>query len=111
MAPKPQPARPSKAVDYLAQRRAAKEDIESELANKPTEKVDLEYEFYQADQLDAKETARILRKAAKVERDAKRKEVLISHADITRPTAIQTSDDTADALISSVRAKLKILES
>ena len=111
MAPKPQQARPSKAVDYLAQRRAAKEDIDQELATKPTEKIDLEYEFYKADQLDKNETARILRKAAKVEKDARRKEVLLSQADITRPTAIQTSDDTADALISSVRAKLKILES
>lgn len=94
-------------VDYLGDRRHERETSEIRVSNS-LKNIDLQTDFQN---LSEKETAtRLIEKAQKIERAAKRQQLSLS-ASGKGPADIDVMGSVNDALVSSVKAKLALLDS
>lgn len=102
----PPPRRKSVKVDYLGDRRRERDTSEVKVSSS-LRNIDLEPELHN---LSEKETAlRLIQKAQKIERAAKRQELGLNSG-VKSVTHVEVMGSVNDALVSSVKAKLALLE-
>ncbi|OMJ83280.1 hypothetical protein SteCoe_15804 [Stentor coeruleus] len=111
LAPKEKPKREVKSVDYLEYQRKIREDAEKEKRDAGIEddmvKYDLNEEF---EGLSDSEKIKMLKtKSKKIEKEIKKKEIAMMNNEGTIK-GFKYSDDINDMLLSSIKAKLAILE-
>ena len=108
MIPKPKIPRPSKAVDYLQQRRAQRDESGSiRKIQAPTDwNNDLENENIS----NVEMAARIKSKAKRMETEARRQELLLSSVAGSSAKGVDVEEDVNDMLIGSIKAKLALLD-
>ena len=108
MLPKPKPKKEAVVVDYLGERRNQRgSDAFSVSAQRGSLEID---ENFGSDLNDGEKAKLIKMRAEKVERAAKRRELLLSQVNPTSPGALEAHESVNDALISSIRAKLSLLK-
>jgi len=106
MVPEPPPRPEPKKVDYLAERRKVRESQQKNMSF-AFKKIDLDQEFNSASNTDPEE---LRKKAAEVEKEARRQEAKILAYKSQDQQALEASSQVNDMLISSIRAKLALLE-
>lgn len=92
--------------DYLAEKRKQRENVQNE--NKPV-KIDLQNEILN-ESLDEKKLEKIKAKTNKIDKQAKQKELLMEKYKGEGVKGIQVGDEVNDMILSSIRAKLAILD-
>lgn len=101
--PKPEP----KKVDYLGERRKFRDTY----AHGEVRIVSEEWNEFNAEDLDIESKAALLkRKAERVEKAAKRQELLLSSANPADINGLEAVDQVNDMLIGSIKAKLSLLD-
>lgn len=93
-------------IDYLAQKRKERENNPND--RKPV-KIDLQEEIFQED-LDDKKLQKIKAKTNQIDKQAKQKELLMDKYKGEGVKGLQVGDEVNDMILSSIRAKLAILD-
>ncbi|OMJ72603.1 hypothetical protein SteCoe_28901 [Stentor coeruleus] len=111
LAPKEKPKREVKSVDYLEYQRKIREDAEKERMDAGVEDDMMKYDFNeQFEGLSDSEKIKMLKKKSKkIEKVIKKKEIAMINNEGT-VKGFKYSDDINDMLLSSIKAKLAILE-
>jgi hypothetical protein len=109
MAPKPKPPRKAPVVhDYLAQRR--KERATADLDTLATATGEPKKIDFGDDTLTKHEKMkRVQSQAAQIEKEVKRKELILSSVNPSDPNTLQAEENVNDMLIQSIKAKLEFL--
>ena len=93
-------------IDYLAQKRKEREN--NPYDRQPV-KIDLQKEIFQED-FDEKKLERFKAKTNQIDKQAKQKELLMDKYKGEGVKGIQVGDEVNDMILSSIRAKLAILD-
>ncbi|CAG9318416.1 unnamed protein product [Blepharisma stoltei] len=96
-------------IDYLGERRKAREDAASKSGTARKHNVDWE-EDLNLELTNEQKAERIKAKAEKIEKEARRKELLLNSTTPNNLSTLEKSEDVNQMLISSIRAKLAVLE-
>ena len=106
MLPKPPQKKEAKVVDFLEERRKVRQEAEAE-----PEEPAADWEKDLDKDLPAEEKARMLKKKAKrLERQARKQELLLAGANPSNAKTLQQSASLNELLLNSVKAKLALLD-
>ena len=106
MMPEPAEKKLPVKVDYLAERRVQRGNGNNEI--QPIH-IDLEKEIYE-DDFDSKKAEKIRAKAEKIDKQAMQRERMIGNMGNDSMKGIEVGDQVNDMIISSIRAKLALLD-
>lgn len=105
LVPKPPPKREAKIVDYLLEKRQNREKTSFQTSGY------LDLDLSVDPEIDEDRKAQLLiERTEKLEKEAKRRELLLSKASPTNEEALAAHENLNDALITSIKAKLSLLK-
>lgn len=105
MVPRPPPKREAKVADYLLEQRQNREKAVFQVSG------NLDLDLSVDPEADDERKAHLLKeRTEKLEREAKRRELLLSQASPTSAGALDAHENLNDALITSIKAKLSLLK-